>query len=73
MKKLLTTIAFVALVAGCGDSNAPASGSTWRNVYLTTHRHDGHSFVVAMGMEGGPSVIHHPACECLTTKAASNP
>lgn len=62
--RTMLVLAF-AFMVGC-DFSEPVSGKSMVGIYITTHEHDGHKFVVVSSgnAQGGASVMHHPDCPC---------
>ena len=67
MKRLLAALA-ISMMVGCDVKEGPSTVTNVSfSVVIRTAEHDGHRFITANtgSMEGGMSIIHHPACACL--------
>lgn len=74
MKKMLLLLIPWCLI-GCDGKPPDVDTSVVRtskgpDVYINTVTHDGHKLLVCSSgrMDGGVSMMHHPACECLKAR-----
>lgn len=65
MKKLLALLLIPWALIGCEVEAQVTSGKAVIKVFINTHEHDGHKWVVftTADFKGGINAVHHPDCK----------